>query len=134
MKQTITWIVLLNLCAAQGAHAADWAVRSTTCSVNSAQSPQAASVPKATATITMNNDGGWCWYNSVSTLSGTLLLVDSYVLFRPPAHGKVLLADSGKKSTRIAYKPDPGFTGTDTFDIHIKYLDLTRTYTVTVSP
>src|ERR1700722_16449298 len=133
MKQTIAWIALLNLCAAPGAHA-DWAARSATCSVNSPQSPQAASVPKATATITMNNDGGWCWYNSVATQSKTLLLVDAYVLSRPPVHGKVLLADSGKKSTRIAYKPDPGFTGTDTFEIHIMYLDHTRTYTVTVLP
>lgn len=86
------------------------------------------------ATIRMSNDGGWCWAEfSVSPSTGfifsqapavggpTLPVAPDSDVTAPPAHGTVLIgAVNGQ--TRLAYRPSPGFAGTDEF--RLKFFDV----------
>ena len=69
--------------------------------------------------IRMDNDGGWCviafthyWGHLQQPIQAPL------AVSRPPAHGQVIAGSIGT-SLRIAYRPDPGFTGTDAFHVRM---------------
>lgn len=68
--------------------------------------------------IRMNNDGGWCWivyeltFNFVRTWS-------NLSLHEPPQHGSVVLGTLNG-NLRMAYRPNPGFTGSDDFKVEVE--------------
>jgi peptidoglycan hydrolase-like protein with peptidoglycan-binding domain len=55
----------------------------------------------------MKNDGGWCWSRLFST---------SYQITRVPTHGQIFVGPINDVM-RVAYKPEVGFVGTDSFTI-----------------
>lgn len=83
------------------------------------------------ATITMNNDGGWCWMMSSAYERGNQYGPDLKVT-EQPSYGQVNIA-VGEKQTRVAYKPNPGFTGTDQFRSVDETMNMPVVYTVTVT-
>lgn len=83
------------------------------------------------ASINMNNDGGWCWMMSSGTQGGNQF--GPYLkLTEPPTAGEVSVA-VGVTETRVAYRPRPGFTGTDQFRTVDLTLNMPVVYTVTVT-
>jgi hypothetical protein len=80
----------------------------------------------------MNNDGNPCWYLR-KTIRGSLLIGVAMHLTTPPSHGQVTITvlDAG---TRISYKPDSGFVGTDNFSVISELYRIDRPYVVTVRP
>ncbi len=66
-------------------------------------------------TMTMSNDGGWCWLQFGQSFRAALIHPEAAVA-EPPAHGTL---DVRKMPDRIsmAYRPAPGFTGADRFAV-----------------
>lgn len=62
------------------------------------------------ATMTMDNDGGWC--GIATNRAGPGLVAAK------PAHGRLHVRKVGA-ITRVDYIPDRGFTGTDTFAVKL---------------
>jgi hypothetical protein len=76
----------------------------------------------AQGTITMANDGGWCWIQ-FSFVAGNMYVVPDITTTRSPRHGTLVSGglDTGSgKRVRLAYKPAAGFAGTDNFAVHIQ--------------
>lgn len=67
-------------------------------------------------TITMDNDGGWCGPQFFQTFH-TLKFAPAASVRTPPSHGQVRLARLADRLV-VAYRPTPGFTGTDQFVVH----------------
>jgi hypothetical protein len=83
----------------------------------------------------LNNDGGWCWTNAYYQ-SGRTLMTAYYVSVlkdNPPKHGHILIGDVPNGRVRIAYQPDAGFIGTDSFTIHFGVVGANVTFSVTTS-
>ena len=69
------------------------------------------------STIAMNNDDGWCWFEATAT-QGSLAIAPTIRVTRQPAHGQIVISPAPvKNKTRIAYKPEPRFTGKDAFTV-----------------
>jgi hypothetical protein len=68
-------------------------------------------------TILMGDDGGWCQIQFQHFFAGRPAQYPLAVK-TPPAHGEVLVGSVGT-SLRIAYRPAPGFAGTDDFTVHM---------------
>ncbi|MDR3538231.1 MAG: hypothetical protein P4L71_17180 [Acetobacteraceae bacterium] len=68
-------------------------------------------------TIVMGDDGGWCQIR-FQHYWGQKPLQAPLAVLTPPAHGEAMVGSVGL-SLRIAYKPAPGFTGTDHFTVHL---------------
>ena len=90
-----------------------------------------------TTSTTMNvkNDGGWCWTN-VNYTANQLKLSAYYVTVsknNPPKHGHIVIGDRPNFSVRIAYQPDSGFVGADSFTMHFGIVEGDVTFAVTVS-
>ncbi len=83
------------------------------------------------ATIAMNNDGGWCWMNSTESQWGRVYGPWLTVL-RQPEFG-TLKIDVTEANTRVAYRPNPGFVGTDTFKTRSRELNYDVEYRVVVT-
>lgn len=83
------------------------------------------------ATITMNNDGGWCWMNSTESQWGRVYGPWLTVL-RQPEFG-TLQIDVTEADTRVAYRPNPGFVGTDAFKTRSQELNYEVEYRATVT-
>jgi hypothetical protein len=86
-------------------------------------------------TMNLKNDGGWCWTN-VTYTAGKLKLSADYVTVskdNPPKHGHIVIRDLSNFSVRIAYQPDPGFVGADSFTMHFGIVESDVTLAVTVS-
>ena len=67
--------------------------------------------------IRMGNDGGWCMIGFNVQWAG--IDVDAPLSVRtPPAHGEVMVGSLAGRD-RIAYRPAPGFTGSDAFSVHM---------------
>jgi hypothetical protein len=66
-------------------------------------------------TMTMSNDGGWCWLQFGQSFRAALIHPEASVA-EPPRHGDL---DLTRMSDRIsmAYRPAPGFIGTDSFAV-----------------
>jgi hypothetical protein len=83
------------------------------------------------ATISMSNEGGWCWAefsvnSSPVSFSGSLTpttftIAPETNVIVPPTHGTILIGPVNGE-TRLAYRPSPGFTGADEF--RIKFFDI----------
>ena len=69
--------------------------------------------------IAMANDGGWCTIDFTHSMyEGLLPIVAPLHVRRPPAHGEAMVGSVGP-SMRIAYRPAPGFTGSDGFSVRM---------------
>ena len=92
-----------------------------------------AGVP-GSATIEMSNDGGWCWFGFAVFLNGPGAggSPASLQVNNAPAHGQVTITRM-QQSTRVAYKPDSGFTGDDTFSFTDRTTGLVRRVYVSVT-
>jgi hypothetical protein len=90
------------------------------------------------AAIDMANDGGWCWaqfkFGRSNGLGQSVASVPEMAVLTPPAHGSVLIG-MVDEAARFAYRPQPGFTGTDSFHVSAKTpfdsYDIPFTVTVT---
>jgi hypothetical protein len=72
--------------------------------------------------MTMKNDGGWCWERIYTTMGlGSSQMGVPMTVLQQPSHG-VLAIKAFTEATRIAYKPEEGYAGDDTFttvnDLH----------------
>lgn len=83
------------------------------------------------STITMNNDGNWCWMNSTESWRGRVY-GPWLTVTRPPQYG-TLQIDVTEGSTRVAYRPNPGFVGTDAFQTRSQELNYEVNYHVGVT-
>ncbi len=66
-------------------------------------------------TIAMTNDGGWCWLQFVQAFK-YLAIAPAISVVAPPAHGEVR-AERLDGRLSVAYRPAPGFVGTDHFAV-----------------
>lgn len=83
------------------------------------------------ATVVMNNDGGWCWMMSSESNRG--MPYGPYLkVTRPPQYG-TLQIDVLATQTRVAYRPNPGFVGTDGFETRSMEVGYEVDYRVTVT-
>jgi hypothetical protein len=67
--------------------------------------------------IRTSNDGGWCWTKYVFYW-GQQPIVPGMRVSVPPQHGEVRTGAIGTE-LRFAYRPVPGFTGEDYFEIRL---------------
>jgi hypothetical protein len=65
--------------------------------------------------ITMSNDGGWCWVQFAQVFHRNAFVPNVDVV-EPPAHGQVTAIRMADR-VAVAYRPAPGFTGADHSDI-----------------
>jgi hypothetical protein len=85
------------------------------------------------ATMAVANDGGWCWADTYERTNWRTLSAHSIAVTNPPNHGHVLVGDVDNQEVRIAYQPEPGFAGQDSFTIHYNTDDSGRMFVITVS-
>ena len=106
---------LLQGCATQaawnGIFATDLAGGAKTCVAPSAALTDG---QRVAAQVQVSNEGGWCGI----TVTRNGAAFDSYLLVGRPLHGHVFAHRVGGK-TRIDYTPDRGFTGVDSFAVHL---------------
>jgi hypothetical protein len=80
----------------------------------------------------MSNDG-WCGYNARAVTG--LVLAPEMRVTRAPSHGKIDIRHAPSKDmTRVAYRPEPSFTGIDTFTVLDVDTNNEREFVVTVTP
>jgi hypothetical protein len=83
------------------------------------------------ATIAMNNDGGWCWMTSSETQWGRVY--GPFLRVTQEPQNGTLRINTLETGTRVAYRPNPGFAGTDTFQTISRELNYQVNYEVTVT-
>ena len=83
-------------------------------------------------TIRMSNDGGWCGHLR-RTIKGSFVIGVPMHVTKQPEHGQVSITVVSN-GTRIYYKPEPGYSGPDSFVVLNEMYNLERTYNVTVLP
>ena len=89
--------------------------------------------PGDNATMTITNDGGWCWAD-INEGSYWGRFAASYVTVTdPPKHGHVMVGDLANQNVRVAYQPEPGFAGQDSFNVHYRGTNTDLTYSVAVA-
>ena len=108
--------------------------KSRTCLVRSpTPAAYAGDVSPLATEFTMKNDGGWCWYlrtthvSNITQTFGVKMHVVSHA-----NHGSVKITPLAN-ATRIAYKPEPGFIGTDEFSVINDLYNIERAYKVNVT-
>jgi hypothetical protein len=84
-----------------------------------------------TTDITMSNDGGWCWMD-LSATQGSLQYLPTYRVSKAPVHGQVVMGAVGMKA-RIAFKPEAGFAGSDTYTLMNTLNNSERVVTITIT-
>ena len=67
------------------------------------------------ATITMTNDG-WCAYRATESEGKAYMLG---LVKQRPSHGELLIRKWAAES-RVEYNPNPGFAGTDKFEVALR--------------
>jgi hypothetical protein len=106
----------------------DKLVRATACAVYAYHVMEGSN-----ATMAVENDGGWCWIDTYERSYWRTLSTHYVAVTNPPKHGHVLVRDIANQQVRIAYQPEPGFTGQDSFIIHYDTDDSERTFVIAVS-
>lgn len=89
--------------------------------------------PADNATITVKNDGGWCWADTDEKTYWHTFSAEYVAVLQPPEHGHVLVGDVANQKVRVAYRPNPGFSGRDSFIVHSQVNQRDLTYLVAVS-
>ena len=72
---------------------------------------------EADGQISMNNDGGWCMIRHVYTRSSNWAQ-PTLAMGVPPQHGSVVFGVLDGVM-RIAYRPEPGYSGPDAFIVKL---------------
>ena len=85
------------------------------------------------ATMTVENDGGWCWADTYERGNWSHLSASSVGVTNASEHGHVLVGDIANHEIRVAYQPEAGFAGRDSFTIHYTADNSKRTFSVAVS-
>jgi hypothetical protein len=85
------------------------------------------------ASMAVTNDGGWCWADTYARSNWRTLAATSVAVTHPSRHGHVLVGDIENQEVRVAYRPEPGFAGQDSFTIHYDTDDSENTFLITVS-
>jgi hypothetical protein len=85
------------------------------------------------ATMTVENDGGWCWVDIYERGNWRPLSASFVAVTNASKHGHVLVLDIANQEVRLAYQPDAGFAGRDSFTLHYNTDNSERTFSVTVS-
>jgi hypothetical protein len=67
--------------------------------------------------ISMANDGGWCWIQTEAIWERQLYTAPLQVT-QPPTHGSVVVGSFGGQF-RIAYQPAPRYLGSDAFHVEL---------------
>jgi hypothetical protein len=91
------------------------------------------SVPGGTpgiGSITMSNDGGWCGQR-LAVEFNNVVFGGAMRLSKKPQHGQVAIVEHDKY-TDVAYQPDAGYTGTDSFAVLVEINNINKPYNVTV--
>jgi hypothetical protein len=91
------------------------------------------SVPGGTpgiGTIIMSNDGGWCGQR-LAVEFNDVVFGGTMHLSKLPKHGQVAIVQHDKY-TDVAYKPDEGYTGQDSFSVLVVINNINKPYNVTV--
>lgn len=84
------------------------------------------------ATMAVGNDGGWCWADTYERRNWHTLAANSVAVTNASRHGHVLVRDIENQEVRVAYQPEPGFAGPDSFTIHYETDGSDKTFLVTV--
>ena len=84
------------------------------------------------ATMTVGNDGGWCWVDSYERRNWHTLSANAVVVTDASRHGHVVVRDIENQEVRVAYRPEPGFAGPDNFTIHYDSDGSEKTFLITV--
>jgi hypothetical protein len=85
------------------------------------------------ATMTVENDGGWCWADTYERRDWHTLSANSVAVTNASRHGRVVVRDIENQEVRVAYQPEPGFAGRDNFTIHYDTDGSEKTFLITVS-
>jgi hypothetical protein len=85
------------------------------------------------ATMSVQNDGGWCWIDTYERSNWRTLSAISVAVTKPPRHGRGQVRDVDNQEIRIAYQPAPGFGGQDSFSIRYESEDSNKGFVVAVS-
>jgi hypothetical protein len=85
------------------------------------------------ATMSVENDGGWCWVDTYERGNWRTLSAISVAVTRPPRHGRVQVRDIDNQEIRIAYQPESGFHGQDSFSIRYESEDSDKRFVIAVS-
>jgi hypothetical protein len=88
--------------------------------------------PGESATMTIGNDGGWCWADTYERRNWRTLSANSVVVTNASRHGHVVVRDIENQQVRVAYQPEPGFAGRDNFTIHYDSDGSEKTFSITV--
>lgn len=84
------------------------------------------------ATMTVENDGGWCWADTYERRNWHILSANSVAVTYASRHGRVMVRDIENQEVRVAYQPEPGFAGRDNFTIHYDTDGSEKTFLITV--
>jgi len=84
------------------------------------------------ATMTVGNDGGWCWADTYERRNWHTLSASSVAVSNASRHGHVVVRDIDNQEVRVAYQPEPGFAGRDAFTIHYDTDGSEKTFLITV--
>jgi hypothetical protein len=84
------------------------------------------------ATMTVGNDGGWCWADTYERRNWHTLSASSVAVSNASRHGHVVVRDIENQEVRVAYQPEPGFAGRDAFTIHYDTDGSEKTFLITV--
>ena len=84
------------------------------------------------ATMSVENDGGWCWTDTYERSNWHTLSANSVAVTNASRHGHVLVRDIENQEVRVAYQPEPGFAGRDSFSIHYGTDGSEKTFLITV--
>ena len=103
--------------------------RSHSCFVRGGFAEAGGAAP-GTNTIMMTNDGGWCGHISKTVFGATVVGAPMHVV-KQPAHGQVSIVVL-RAGTNVYYRPDPGYSGSDSFSVLHEMYNLEWPYTVTV--
>jgi hypothetical protein len=85
------------------------------------------------ATMTIENDGGWCRVDSNERSYWHTFSANSIAVTKPPKRGHVLVGDLANQNARAAYQPKVCVVGQDSVIVHSRVNEHDLTYTVTVS-
>lgn len=104
--------------------------KSSVCEVKAPQAFRSGGT--AEGSIVMSNDGNWCW-GIMTAIHFRTPTAPLYAIVTPPQNGEILTTRLNE-TTRLGYRPNPGFVGTDRFTVRDTPINFDRTFTVTVEP
>jgi hypothetical protein len=127
--------IALSACSQPGqapsaSNAADVTHQARSCHTHGEPSEVGSSHLSTTWTISVSNDGGWCSHHR---FVGRSVGPDGYQVVKAPDHGQISQQREGEK-TLVSYKPNSGYTGSDSFTLRYRNANIEMAYIVSVIP